>query len=198
MRTPAVFFVFLLMFASRSEGVSSPNCETPKTNRALIICPAGEHIGGESLAVKAVLQYHGYEVEPYIQGTITTTPHVTLRGYVDHCDTMDIGVLHIATESSTPMDMAFECYPATWEGLRLRDSLRVVYSSEYPGECIAEGYYNSPGKEFYWLGFCGTSIDQVQDRNTIVVAASCSSGVYGNLIWNTREMVGFSKGGWHS
>jgi|GEM_PF-2928717 len=188
-----VVFVFVLTVLSIGyvEAVDSPRCETPKTTRALIVMPAGEYIGGESLAVHDVLQYHDYQVRKYIDHKIEIPPDVTLRGYVDHCDTMDIGVLHIATESSTPMDMAFECYPATAAGLEARNSAFDLYTQLYPGECIAEGYYDSFGREFYWLGFCGTSIDQVQDRNTIVVAASCSSGVYGNLIWNTREMVGF-------
>jgi len=198
MRAPIVSMILALACVGGTEAVDSPRCETPKINRALIIMPAAEHIGGESLVVRDVLSYHDYRVEKYIDHKIEIPPDVTLRGYVDHCDTMDIGVLHIATESSTPMDMAFECYPATAAGLEARNSAFDLYTQLYPGECIAEGYYDSFGREFYWLGFCGTSIDQVQDRNTIVVAASCSSGVYGNLIWNTREMVGFSKGGWHS
>jgi len=194
-----VVFVFVLTVLSIGyvEAVDSPRCETPKTTRALIVMPAGEYIGGESLAVHDVLQYHDYQVRKYIDHKIEIPPDVTLRGYVDSC-AVPVGVLHIATESSTPMDMAFECYPATAAGLEARNSAFDLYTQLYPGECIAEGYYDSFGREFYWLGFCWTSIDQVQDRNTIVVAASCSSGVYGNLIWNTREMVGFSKGGWHS
>jgi len=152
--------------------------EVPDKRTTLIFCPFD--FVYDSAYIYEVSEDHGYKTSPYVEGTISNNPKVTLTAFLDAIQSGEYGVIGIESHGDSDSFIV-----ETYKDEETREEAYKNYHDEY-GDKINKGEAtvidHSTGLEstVYGIGVTSKFIEEYfkPAKNCIVWNSSCESAEY--------------------